>query len=53
MIHLVVHASQLRLCWTDADDPSRAVPLRAPTLVMDRPKHEVKEVLAHRFIKHG
>lgn len=51
-IHPVVHVSQLRSCWTDADDPSRVVPSRAPALVMDRLEREVEEVLAHRFIKH-
>ena len=52
-VHPVVHVSQLRPCWTDADDPSRAVPSRAPALVMDRPEREVEKVLAHRFIRHG
>ena len=52
-VHPIVHVSQFRPCCTDADDPSRAIPLRAPTLVMDRLEREVEKVLAHRFIKHG
>ena len=40
-VHPVVHVSQLKPCWTDADDPSKAVPSRAPALVMDRLEREV------------